>query len=130
MVVQSLPNLNITSPFLGKEGIRLALEGESTAILQTMTGTATSPEPYMIASVTAAVLKTNGLGAQYKAQMEQNSVIGQITVIPDTSALPQYTLYNCAIESVREMPMDGTDATFTVTIRGYYVTNNNLWNLT
>jgi hypothetical protein len=128
VVIPDHSGLNVTAPYLGKEGIGLALEGEATGIIPTMTGIVTSPEPYMIVSVTLNILKTNGLAARYKAQMEDNTVIGNITVIPDTSALPNYLLYNCAIESVQPMKLSGEDAGFVVTLRGYYVINNALWN--
>lgn len=129
VVVANIAALNVTAPFLGKEGIGLALEGESTTFIPTMTGAVTSGEPYMMASVTIALLKTQSLAAQYKKQMENLSTIGDITVHPDASTLPTYTIVNCAIESVREMKFSGEDAGFIVTIKGYYVTNNALFNI-
>lgn len=129
VVVAAISALNVTAPFLGKEGISLALEGESTTFIQTMTGAVTSGEPYMMTSVTIALLKTQGLAAQYKAQMENLSTIGDITVYPDSSSLPSYAIINCAIESVREMKFNGEDAGFMVTIKGYYIVNNSLFNI-
>jgi len=130
VVVPSFSTLNVTSPYLGKAGIKLSLDGETTTMIPSMTGTVTSPEPYQMASVTIDLLKTNGLAALYKAQMENNSVIGNITVIPDTSALPTYQMINCAIESVRELDFAGENASFMVVIRGYYIVNNAMWSLT
>lgn len=129
VVIPDHPALNVTAPYLGKEGIGLSLEGDATGIIPTMTGTVTSPEPYQIASVSVNILKTNGLAARFKSQMEDNTVIGDITVITDTSALPNYPLHNCAIESVQPLKLNGDDAGFVVNIRGYYVINNALWNL-
>jgi len=129
LVITDHSSLNVTAPYLGKEGIGLSLEGDATGILPTMTGTVTSPEPYQICSVSVNLLKTNGLAARYKAQMEDNSVLGDITVIPDTSSLPNYPLRNCAIQSVQPLKLNGEDAGFTVNITGYYVINNSLWDL-
>ncbi len=123
------PELNVTPPFLAKEAIRLALEGQSVVMLPTMTGTVTSPEPYMMISVTAHLLKTNALGPLYKAKMEDLATLGDGVVRPDTSNMPPYDITNCAIESVRELDFSGADPGFVVTIRGYYIVNNALWNL-
>lgn len=128
----SVPNntaLNITSPFLGKAGIRLAFEGQATVFIDTMTGRVISEEPYLAATLTASLLKTNALGPQYKVQWEKDSALGNITVRPDSSSLPPYDLLNCAIQSVRELDFAGTDAGYVVTIGGTYIINQALWNL-
>lgn len=129
VVVASNAALNVTAPYLAREGVSLSLEGEATTFINTMTGAVTSPEPYMVASLTISLLKTQSLAGQYKARMEANSPIGDVTIYPDSSALPVYQLTNCAIESVREMKFSGEEASFMVTIKGYYLTNSNLWNL-
>jgi hypothetical protein len=126
----NFPALNVTAPYLTKEGISLALEGEATTVLPQMVGVVTSPEPYMVASATINVLKTNGLAAQFKAQMEDASVVGDMTVTTDTSALGTYTITNASIESVREMKFNGEEAGWTITLKGTYNINNSLWSLT
>ena len=70
VVWPSFSALNVTSSFLGKQGIRLALEGESTLFIPTMTGAVTSPEPYMMIGLTINLLKTQSLAAQYKSQLK------------------------------------------------------------
>lgn len=123
----NFPQLNVTASYLGKMGIRLALDGESTLFIPTMTGAVTSPEPYMSITLTIHLLKTQQLAALYKAQMEATALIGDGTVRPDASTLPPYQITNCAIESVRELNFAGDDAEFAVTCKGYYLINNNLW---
>src|ERR1022692_3711344 len=105
VVWPAFPNLNVTAPYLGKEGVRLALEGESTVFLPTMTGAVTSPEPYMMISLIMNLLKTQALADAYKTQMETTAQIGDGTVYPDISSggLSSYSLVNCAIEGVREL---------------------------
>lgn len=127
VVVSSDATLNITASFLGKKGISLTLEGETTALLGTMTGIVPSPEPYQMATIRAQLVKSQSLAAQYKVLMETNSVIGTITVRPDSSALPPYTFNQCAIEGVDELPFDGTDAGFLIRIRGQYPINSSLY---
>jgi hypothetical protein len=122
------PNLNVTAPYLGREGIRLALEGEATTFINTMTGAVTSGEPYQKVSLTLHLLKPQNLANLYKAQQELNSVIGNGTVRPDVSSgLGSYQLVNCAIQTVRELNFSGDDAGFAVTIGGYYEINSSLW---
>ena len=121
--------LNVTASYLGKAGIKTSLEGVATDILPTMVGTVTSLAPYMMASCVVNILKTQNLAAVYKAQMENNSVIGDFTVISDASTLPNYTIRNAAIESVEPMSFNGEDAGFAITLKGYYQVNNALWNI-
>jgi hypothetical protein len=130
VVFASFSNLNVTAPFLHKEGVSLALDGESTTYLPTMTGAATSPEPYMMVTCTIGLLKTQSLSAQFKAQMERLSTIGAYTVYPDVSAgLPTYQIQNGSISSVREMKFNGEDVGWWVLLRGYYIINNDLFGL-
>jgi hypothetical protein len=121
--------LNVTAPYLGKAGITLTLEGESTLMIPTMSGVVTSPEPYMMVSATINLLKTQNLAAVFKAQMENTTLIGDFVVTPDASTLPTYYVNNAAIESVKEMGLNGEDAGFVITLKGYYLVNNALWNI-
>jgi hypothetical protein len=122
------PQLNVTAPFLGRDGISLGLEGNSTAFLPTMTGTVTSPEPYMMVGVTVHLLKPQSLCQLYKDKWESLALLGNGVVRPDvTEGLGPFDIVNCAIESIREMRFNGTDDGFVVMIRGSYVVNNDLW---
>jgi hypothetical protein len=129
VVIPNLPSLNVTASYLGRSGIGLSLEGDSTGMIPAMTGAVTSPEPYMMVNVTIALLRTQTLAAQYKTQLELNSLIGPFTVIPDASVHPNYGVDNAAIQSVREMSFAGEDPVWMVTLRGTYYTNSTLWNL-
>jgi hypothetical protein len=127
VVWQNYPALNVTAPFLNREGIRLALDGDATRFLPTLTGAVTSPEPYQMITLTINLLKTQGLAGLYKSQMELATVLGDCVVRPDTKVLPPYDLINCALESVRELAFSGEDAGFSVTVRGYYSINSSLF---
>jgi hypothetical protein len=129
VVVTNTPSLNVTPPFLGRQGIGITFDGETTTMIPTMTGTVTSPMPFQMVTVTMALLKTQSLAAQWEAQRQTNSVVGSITVTTDTATLPNYTFNNCAIDNVRELTFAGEDASYVVTLKGYYQINNNLWNL-
>lgn len=126
----SFPSLNVTAPFLSREGIRLALQGESTVYLPTMTGAVTSQEPFMMIEMTLNLLKTQGLSDIYKQQLESNAALGDGTVRPDLptgGGLGLYQIINCAIKSVRELDFSGDNAVFAVTIGGYYLVNSDLF---
>lgn len=129
VVIPDYPALQVTAPFLGRPGIAIAFEGETTTMIPTMTGTITSPFPYQMVTVTISLLKTQSLAALWEAQRQALSTIGDITVTPDTTSLPSYTFNNCAIQNVRELNFAGEDASYSVTVSGYYQINNNLWNL-
>lgn len=125
----NFPALNVTAPFLDKDGINLRLEGDASLQHGTMTGIVQSPEPYMAISVVVAMLRTQKLSDDYKKQMETNSVLGPGTVYPDVSAggLSAYALNNMSIQSVGELVFNGTTPIYAVTLRGYYVVNNSLF---
>jgi hypothetical protein len=120
--------LNVTAPFLGRDGISLSLEGNSTAFLPTLTGVVTSPEPYMMIGLTIHLVKPQALCALYVARLQANALLGNGTVRPDViEGLPPFDVTNCAMESIREMRFNGTDDGFIVMCRGYITINNDMW---
>lgn len=125
--VNGIPALNITAPYLGREGISLALEGDATQFINTMTGMVTSPEPYMPATVTVHLLKTQGLSLAWKTQLVVNALIGSITVFPDATPLLPFDFWNCGIRHVDPVRINGEDAGFVLSIYGTYYVNRQLW---
>jgi hypothetical protein len=127
--VASNADLNVTAPFLGADGISLTLDGDSVEYIRTMTGMVTSPEPFLSASVTIHLLKTQGLSLAWKTQLVNNALIGDVTVFPDTTTLLPFDFSNCAIQRIEALRFNGTDAGVTIAIRGIYYVNNIMWNL-
>lgn len=127
VVVVDAPELTVTAPYLGREGVSLALEGEATTYIPTMTGAVTSGEPYQMVSLTLHLLKTQTLANLWKIRQEVLSTIGDVTVRPDTAILGTYQLVNCAIRNIRELAFSGADAGYVVTVGGYYQTNSSLF---
>jgi hypothetical protein len=122
--------LNVTAAYLGRRGISLALDGESTMFINTLTGAVTSPEPYMMITCTIHLIRTQPLCSLYKNQMEVSPLIGDGTVRPDVppgTGLSPYQISNCAIQSINEMSFAGDDADFSVRIRGYYLVSSSMW---
>lgn len=127
LVIPDLPQLNVTASFLDKDGLGIAFTGNSTLLIPTMTGTVTSPEPYMMSTIMVRLLRTQQLADLYKQQMENNSLIGDVTLRPDASTLSPYQILNCAIETVGELTFNGQSAGYGVQLGGYYPLNNSLW---
>ena len=128
LVWNDFPSLNVTPPFLGRAGISFALEGNTTVFLPTMTGAVTSAEPYLMFTATINLLKSQSFADLYKQQWESSAQLGDGTVRPDATTLSPFQIINCAIESVGPMNFNGEDAGMGVSIRGYYLINQNLWN--
>jgi hypothetical protein len=115
---------------LGKEGIRLALEGNATDYFPSMTGAVPSPAPYQICTLTLSLLRSQSFSNQYKAQFESTTLMGLATIYPDIippNGIGTYILNNCVLESVREMTFAGEDPNWVVTAKGFYLVNSTLF---
>jgi hypothetical protein len=126
----NFPGLNVTAPYLGKDGINFRLEGQASTQHGTMTGIVQSPEPYLMVSVTIALLKTQALAESYKTQWELNSVLGSGAVWPDVQygGISSFQLQNMAIQNVGDLIFNGTTPIYGVTCTGFYILNSALWN--
>jgi len=117
------PELNITSNFLTTEGIRLALEGNATDLLPAMVSLVSSPAPYLSATLTMSIVRSSAIAQLYKLRFENVTLMGMVTVFPDTDVLNPFILNNVALETVREMAFAGMEPALVVTARGYYNVN-------
>lgn len=130
VIVPDFPTLNVTAPFLGRAGISLSPNGNTGNLIPTMTGMVTSPEPYMGITLSVALIKSQNMAALYRAKIDEDVRLGDgVQVVPDSSAFPNYTLFNCIIENFGPIAMNGEDAGYMVTIAGYMDINSSLWNL-
>jgi len=129
VVYASNHSLNVTAPYLAKEAISIAFEGDAGMLIPTLTGGVTSPEPYQMANVTINLVKSQALADIYKTQIETNVNVGDISVIPDSPALSDYQLTNCVLKGVRDVTFDGNVPGFVVTLTGIYSVNSALWGL-
>ena len=123
IVFTNFPQLNVVSANLGKEAIRLALDGPASSYLATMTGAVPSPEPYQIVTVTANLVKSEPIANTFKTQFENSVLLGPVTIRSDAVTLGVYYLINCVLENVREQSYAGEDPVFAVTIKGTYYIN-------
>jgi hypothetical protein len=128
VVITNFPSLNVISSYLGTEGIRLAFDSNATDLLNTMTGMVTSPTPYQSCTLTMAIVKSTPLSDLFKQQFEDTTIMGLVTVWPDAVTLSPYNLENMALENVREMMFNGTEAVCVITMRGFYRVNQGFFN--
>lgn len=129
VLVPGNSSLNITASYLGKEGIVIAPQSPVVTQMQGLATIVNSEEPYQLVQVTAMVMKSLALSAAYINQIQQSPTVGTITVTPDTSVLPQFTLYNCAIVNWNQISMAGTQPDFAIVFQGQFNVSNDLWNL-
>lgn len=129
VIIPLRPQLNLTAAQLGREGIRLAVEGNITDMIQQMAGQVQSPNVYLPATLTVALIKTQPLANLYKRQYESDSNLGKVTFRSDAKELDPFEFENCAIEGVEGVDASGQSALFGVRISGTYFINSNMWNL-
>lgn len=125
--VTDTPALNVSAPYLAKDGISLRPDGPATDIIPTMTGTVGSQAPYQQVTLTVHLLKTQGLGESYRQRFLTDTSQGEIVVTPDSTTFGNITLLNCYLVNFNELAFSGMDPAFVVTISGYMNTNDNMW---
>jgi hypothetical protein len=130
VVVTSTPTLNITSQFMGKSFARIELEGDFVQQIETATGVVNSPEPYVMATITVGLLRSQGLAANWLAQAQSSGILGDVTIYSDTSAFPAMAISDTVIKSLEPGSFDGTDPVVRLVLRGTYNINSSSWSFT
>ncbi len=125
----SLSGLNITSPYMSKHFVTVSFDGDFDNLIETATGGVTSPEPYVMATVSVGILRTQALASQWLAQAQAISDIGEMSVFSDTAAFPEIDLHNAILKHLDTGTYDGTDPVVKLTFKGIFYANNNLWTL-
>jgi hypothetical protein len=120
--------LNITPPFLCKNGIRFTQSGEGVVHIPVMIGTVPSEEPFIMVDIMADLVMTLPLAGAFQAQQQQDSFLGPCTVRPPTqTGLGQYNLLNVTIVNPREQDFSGTSASYPLLLRGYLPLNSAMY---
>ena len=127
IIFPNFPELNITAPFLGEEGINMTPGGDIVDTYGTMTGTVTSAAPYQMYTVEVELLKTQSFADQFKQQLETLAVIGNFIVRPDASTLSVYQINNGSIYTASPGRLNGKSVGFMIGLRGYYSVNAQLF---
>lgn len=124
----SFPQLNITPPFMGRPMVRFTREGNAVGALPVGVGVALSPEPYLIARATIALLKTQSLAQLFEQQLQTNAILGLATFRPDvTTGLQPFDVQQCCIEAPGDLAFDGSSPDYMLTLMATFPINSGLW---
>lgn len=129
VIVPNFSSLNITAAYMGKSFASIDFEGAFDEQIETGTGAVTSPEPYVMATISVGLLRTQSLAVAWLNQAQTSSDLGTIIIHSDTAAFPAISLRSSVIRSLEPGAFDGMDPVARLTLRGVYDINNNLWNL-
>jgi hypothetical protein len=127
VVFSNFPNLNITSPYMSKTFARISFSGVYNNLIPTATGAVSSPEPYVMGSISVGVLRTQPLGAAFQEQALITTNVGPFTVYSDTSNFDPYYFDNGILSVLDPGPFDGTNPEVHLTLMGVYYINSTLW---
>lgn len=120
--------LDVSASYLGTEGISVTFNGNVTTQLNGLVSTVNSEEPYVPAQVRISMLKSLALSNSWMEQVQKSPTLGQVTIKSDTAEFKDLIFYNCAIMSVGDVAMNGTQAEFVITINGFWPVGGDLFN--
>ncbi|GBQ08814.1 hypothetical protein [Saccharibacter floricola] len=129
LIVDSNSALNVTSDFLSTEGIHLAPTGDTTKMIDTMTGMVGSQEAKQQVKITVNLNRAQGLANEWLKQVKKNSYLGQVRIISDSPVQDDRTVLNCFITQQPQEDLNGTMAKWSVELTGYEIINSDLWSL-
>ena len=121
------PDLNITTGYFSEQMAVLNFEDRIADYIPTTTGAVPSPRLVQFVTVRAYLNKAQGLAAQWEQQRLTNAVLGDVSVVTDSSALLSYYLVDCVLENVDALNLNGTSTDFAIQIRGSYPVNSDLF---
>lgn len=123
------PELNITAPFLTQDGIEISFQGDAGVLLPTMTGGASSPQPYQLVDIKVHLVRSQSMAQLYKKQIETDTTLGDVTCYTDVSTLGDFPLRSAVIRSMQDVSFAGKDPALVLSIHGIYDVNSAMWDL-
>jgi hypothetical protein len=127
VVLPSFPSLNIISANMGRSMARISFTGDLVNQISTGTGLVNSPEPFVRATITIALLRTQPIAAAWFSQILADSNVEDATIYSDTSTFPPIALQSVVANHMDPGPFDGTSPDFMLILSGALPVNNNLW---
>jgi len=124
----SFPSLRVSASYLGKEGMSISFSALGEPI-PTMTGVATSPQPYAMATITVHLVRCQALASLFRTQIEASTYVSAAKLYTDTSVLGDFTLRDVQITAIEPVSLNGSNADFNLTLTGVYDINSDMWNL-
>ena len=129
VILPAFPALNVISANMGRALARIAFSDNLVNQIPTGTGLVNSPEPYIRATITIALLRTQPIASSWFSQILQDSNVQDATIYSDTSAFPPIALQDVVASHIDPGPFDGTSPDFQLVLAGALPVNNNLWTL-
>lgn len=123
----SYPALNIGAQNMGSTYAHLNFEGDFTQQPEVAVGVVNSPEPFVMASISTQILRTQPLGAAWLSQVSLYTVLGVVNVYPDSPAFPNITISDVVVRTFNTEAFDGRNPAIDLVLRGVYYPNNSLW---
>jgi hypothetical protein len=123
------PELNVSASFLAKEAADISFQGNVIEPLPALTGVVQSPQPYIMVQARIHLLRSQSLGAQFKAQIEKSGLVGDCRLYTDSATLGDFDMFNAAITNIADMTFNGSDPGFVLTLTGTYYVNSDMWDL-
>lgn len=127
IIVPNISGLNITAQYMGKSFATVSFAGQYAQLIGTATGGVTSPEPYVMGTISVGLLRSQALSASWVNQSQTQSAIGPVTIYPDAASFPSITLNNAIIRDLEPGAYDGLDPVVRLTLEGIYYLNSSLW---
>ena len=121
------PELNVTSGFFGTKVARITFEGDTSDYIGTLTGAVPSPRLYQVVTVMMYLNKSQGLASLWEQQRLYDAAIGDLNIVTDSPALPDYYISNCILQNISDLEMDGSSNDYPVTLKGVYLVNASLF---
>lgn len=127
VIVPGTSSLNITAAYMGRNFVTVSLDGDFTKLIGTGTGAVVSPEPYVEATITVGILRTQPLATSWRNQWESQGAIGDVSVFPDTTGFGEFDFHNCVIQHFDPNAWDGEDPVSRLMLKGIYNINASMW---
>lgn len=129
IIVPNYTTMNIASYNMGKTYATIEFDTDYVHQHETATGVVNSPEPYVMATISVGILRTQALADVWLTQAQTTSVLGPVTIHSDTSAFSAIPLTDAVIRKLDPGAFDGTDPVAKLTLRGVFYINNDLWTM-
>ncbi|PHI31161.1 hypothetical protein [Budvicia aquatica] len=123
------PELNITASYLTQDGIDIAFQGDAGVLLPTMSGGASSPNPYQMLAINIHLVRSQAMAQMFKKQIETDTFLGEAKVYSDSSTLGDFTIRSATLRSAGDVSFSGRDPGYLISLFGIYDTNADMWNI-
>lgn len=127
VILPAFPALNIIPANMGRALARIAFSDNTVNQFPTGTGLVNSPEPFIRATITIALLRTQQISVSWFNQILLDSNVQDATIYSDSSVFPPIALQDVVANHMDPGPFDGTNPDFTLVLSGALPVNSQMW---